>query len=260
MKYRFRSFPAILLLTLAFTMLISNTGLISSVFEQTKQTKEELSNITSIIKKANSEPQKVDSDIEIPDYSGEAFIEINDNVPMFSSLDIANAYENDEYISYIKLSELDELGRAQTAMMSAGPETLADEERGSIGMIKPSGWKQARYDDLIEDKYLYNRCHLLAHNLSEFNAEERNLITGTRQMNIGAMLDYEIKVAEYIKNTQNHVLYRVTPIYEGNNLLAKGVLMEGLSLEESGLEFCVFVYNVQDGIDIDYATGDSWRK
>ena len=132
------------------------------------------------------------------------------------------------------------------------------EERGSIGMIKPSGWHTVKYD-IVDGKYLYNRCHLIGYQLTGENANEKNLITCTRETNTGVMLEYENKVANYIKKTNNHVLYRVTPIYEDTNLIASGIQMEALSVEDNGkgIKFNIYVYNVQDGIEIDYKTGDS---
>lgn len=218
--------------------------------------------ISSISEQLKEESKSTLELYNIPDVdtANVDYVVVNNNVPYFSKTDLAKTYSGENIISFVELNELDELGRTQSAMMCAGPETLADEERESIGSVKPSGWVQARYDDLIADKYLWNRCHLLAHNLSELNAEPRNLITGTRQMNIGAMLEFELDVADYIEETSNHVLYRVTPIYEGDELVARGVLMEAMSVEEKGLEFCIFAYNIQDGIEIDYATGQSRRK
>lgn len=136
---------------------------------------------------------------------------------------------------------------------------MPTEERGSIGMVKPTGWHTVRYDDLVDGKYLYNRCHLIGYQLTGENANTKNLITGTRYLNIEGMLPFENMVADYIQETNNHVLYRVTPIFEGNNLLANGVLMEGYSVEDkgAGVSYCVFAYNVQPGIEIDYATGES---
>ena len=136
---------------------------------------------------------------------------------------------------------------------------MPTEERGSIGMVKPTGWHTVRYDDLVDGKYLYNRCHLIGYQLTGENANTKNLITGTRYLNIEGMLPFENMVADYIQETNNHVLYRVTPIFEGNNLLANGVLMEGYSVEDkgAGISYCVFAYNVQPGIEIDYATGES---
>jgi len=136
---------------------------------------------------------------------------------------------------------------------------MPTEERGSIGMVKPSGWHTIRYNGIVDGNYLYNRCHLIGYQLTGENANTKNLITGTRYLNIEGMLPYENLIAEYVEDTGNHVLYRVTPIFEGENLLAAGVLMEGMSVEDNGddVRFCVFAYNVQPGIIIDYATGES---
>ncbi len=188
----------------------------------------------------------------VPAFSGLFSIEINGNVPFFSVTDFPE--ESFEYYS-----PLDKLGRCGPASACLGIETMPTEERGSIGMIKPSGWHTIRYDDLIEDKYLYNRCHLIAYSLSGENANELNLITGTRYLNVSGMLPYENMTAEYIEKTGNHVLYRVTPVFEGDNLVATGVLMEAQSLEDkgTGLMFNVFIYNIQPGIVIDYSSGES---
>lgn len=200
------------------------------------------------------------STISIPEYSGNDYISINSEMPMFSNADKEKAYdENSSLKTFIELNELDILGRTQSALMLVGKDTLATEERESIGMIKPSGWVQGRYDDLIVDKYLYNRCHLLGFNLSGLNATKENLMTCTRQMNIGRMLEIEIEVANYAQNG-GYVLYRVTPYYENNDLLAKGALIEALSLDSDEIKICEFVYNVQDGISINYSTGDNWRS
>ena len=154
--------------------------------------------------------------------------------------------------------ELDKLGRCTEAHANIGKDLMPTEDRGSIGSVKPTGWHTVKYD-IVDGKYLYNRCHLIGFQLTGENANKNNLITCTRYMNTVGMLEFENKVAEYIKETNNHVLYRVTPIYEGNNLLAKGVQMEALSIEDEGkgIKFNVFVYNVQPGIEIDYKTGES---
>lgn len=136
---------------------------------------------------------------------------------------------------------------------------MPTEERGSIGSVKPSGWHTVRYNGIVDGNYLYNRCHLIGFQLSGENANERNLITGTRYLNIDGMLPFENMVADYVQETNSHVLYRVTPVFEGDNLLAAGVLMEGYSVEDDGdgICFCIFAYNVQPGVKINYATGDS---
>ena len=190
---------------------------------------------------------------DIPSYSGTPYCEVNNNQPFFHADELTTE-------SFKRFSELDSLGRCGVAHACIGTDSLPTEERGAIGMIKPSGWHTVRYDDLIEDKYLYNRCHLIAFELSGENANPQNLITGTRYMNVKGMLPFENRVHDYVENSNNHVMYRVTPVFEGDNLVAHGVLMEGYSVEDSGTGICfnVFCYNVQPYIEIDYADGTSW--
>lgn len=185
----------------------------------------------------------------IPEYTGDPYVVINENVPFFTESD----FTEEAFETY---SDLDELGRCGAAFANVGKETMPTEERGQIGMIKPSGWQTVKYD-CVDGKYLYNRCHLIGYQLSAENANEKNLITGTRYLNVSGMLPFENMVADYIKNTGNHVLYRITPIYQGKNLVASGVLMEAQSVEDDTIRFCVYCYNVQPGIQIDYATGKS---
>lgn len=188
---------------------------------------------------------------EVPAYSGSAYVAINGNLPYFTTEDLTtNSFE-----SY---SSLDYLGRCSTAYACVGQDIMPTEERGSIGQVKPTGWHTVKYD-CVDGKYLYNRCHLIGYQLTGENANEKNLITGTRYLNMDGMLPFENMVADYVQETNNHVLYRVTPIFEGENLLADGVLMEGYSVEDDGDDicFCVFAYNVQPGVTINYATGDS---
>lgn len=189
---------------------------------------------------------------DIPPYSEDISIEINGNYPEFYVQDLTAQ----EYTVY---SELDKLGRSGVAMACIGANSMPTAQRGEIGDIKPSGWQTVRYDDIIEDHYLYNRCHLVAYQLGGENANPQNLITGTRCFNVEGMLPYESQVAEYVKGTKNHVLYRVTPIYMGNNLVALGVQIEAYSVEDIGKGVCfnVFVYNVQPGIIINYKDGTS---
>ena len=187
----------------------------------------------------------------IPEYSGDPYVVVNNNAPFFHKEDLkAEAFE-----SY---GDLDSLGRCTVAYSMVGTETMPTEERGSIGQVKPTGWHAVKYDN-VDGKYLYNRCHLIGYQLTAENANVKNLITGTRYLNVQGMLPFENLTADYIKETGNHVLYRVTPVFEGDNLVASGVLMEGESAEDDGeaIQFCVYVYNVQPGIIIDYATGDS---
>ena len=189
---------------------------------------------------------------DVPAYSGKAYISVNGNVPYFTAAELTTT-------SFETYSDLDTLGRCGVTYACIGQDLMPTKERGSIGMVKPTGWHTVRYDDLVDGKYLYNRCHLIGYQLTGENANTKNLITGTRYLNIEGMLPFENMVADYIQETDNHVLYRVTPIFEGNNLLANGVLMEGYSVEDkgAGVSYCVFAYNVQPGIEIDYATGES---
>ncbi len=188
---------------------------------------------------------------DIPDYQGESFVYLNNNIPNFTEED----YNTDTFESY---SDLDYLGRCGVCFANIDKSLMPKEERESIGMIKPSGWHTVKYD-IVNGKYLYNRCHLIGYQLTGENANEKNLITCTRSMNSEVMLDFENEVANYIKKTNNHVLYRVTPVFEGDNLLAKGVILEASSVEDKGksISYNVFIYNVQKGIEIDYKTGDS---
>ncbi len=187
----------------------------------------------------------------VPEYDGRPVVEINGNIPFFSDDDITT----DTFEIY---SPLDELGRCGTAFANVSRDTIPKEERGRIGGIKPSGWHTVKYEG-IDGNYLYNRCHLIAYSLAGENDNECNLITGTRYLNVISMQPYELKVYEYAKNTGNHVLYRVTPFFNEDELLARGVLMEALSVEDGGSDicFCVFCFNIQPGIEIDYSNGDS---
>ena len=191
---------------------------------------------------------------EIPDYSGSDTIVLNNNVPDFYLWQITGT-------PYVRFSAFDELGRTGAGMACLGKETLPTAPRGEIGDIRPTGWHTERYDDLIEDRYLYNRAHVLGYMLSGDNNTPENLFTGTRYLNAGSMLQFELTVSNYIEKTGNHVIYRVSPMYRGSDLVATGVQMEAWSVEDSGAGVCfnVFLYNVQPGIVIDYATGESRR-
>lgn len=187
---------------------------------------------------------------QIPSYTGSPYTVLNDNVPDFPESD----FNTESFETY---GELDSLGRCTEAYANIGKDLMPTEDRGSIGKIKPSGWHTVKYD-CVDGKYLYNRCHLIGYQLTAENANEQNLITGTRYLNVEGMLPFENMVADYIKETGNHVLYKVTPLYAGDNLVATGVQMEAQSVEDDGIQFNVFCYNVQPGVGIDYATGDSW--
>lgn len=190
----------------------------------------------------------------IPEYTGEPYVCINDNVPFFTE----EEKTTDTFESY---SELDNLGRCGVAFANVSRELMPTGKRGKIGSVKPSGWRQAKYEGLIDSDppFLYNRCHLIAYCLTAENANEENLITGTHYMNVEGMLPFEEQVAKYLDRNDNHVLYRVTPVFEGDNLVAGGVLMEAYSVEDDGegISFCVYCYNVQPGVIIDYVTGAS---
>lgn len=207
-------------------------------------------NLASVLEQGNVNNYSYDIS-EIPEYNGSSYVVINNNEPNFLEEDInTNSFEI--------YSELDSLGRCGYAYANISKELMPTTERGSIGSVKPSGWHTVKYDN-VDGKYLYNRCHLIGYQLTGENANNRNLITCTRYMNTVGMLEFENKVANYIKETNNHVLYRVTPIFKDDNLLASGVEMEAHSVEDKGegIKFHVFIYNVQDGISIDYKTGDS---
>ena len=188
---------------------------------------------------------------DIPDYSGNSYVAINDNQPEFTKDEITET-------SFERYSELDRLGRCGVAEASVGIDIMPKEKRESISQVKPTGWHSVRYD-FVDGDSLYNRCHLIGYQLTGENANEKNLITGTRYLNVDGMLPFENMVADYVKETENHVMYRVTPVFEGEELVARGVLMEGYSVEDDGegISFNVFCYNVQPKVAIDYATGDS---
>ena len=188
---------------------------------------------------------------KLPEYSSDTYTVIHDNQPQFTKEQITDK-------SYEFYSELDRLNRCGYAMACIGQDIMPTEERGAIGQVKPSGWQTVKYD-FVDGKYLYNRCHLIGYQLTGENANEKNLITGTRYLNVEGMLPFENMVADFVKETGYHVMYRVTPIFEGDELLARGVQMEGLSVEDNGEGICfnVYVYNCQPGVIIHYADGTS---
>lgn len=218
---------------------------------------------TNDLKTEQNQPLKSDENIDyevrdktfnlsgIPSYSGNPYTAVNNNVPYFTKSEYTTE-------SFEKYSDLDSLGRCGVAYANICVDIMPTEERGNIGSVKPSGWHTVKYDN-VDGKYLYNRCHLIGFQLSGENSNEKNLITGTRYMNVSGMLPFENMVADYVSETKNHVLYRVTPVFEDSNLLATGVLMEALSVEDNGEGICfnVFCYNEQPGIVIDRKTGDS---
>ena len=191
---------------------------------------------------------------DVPDYSGQPYVVLEDNWPGFDAGELTLE-------PFERYSELDYLGRCGAAYAKICLEIMPTEPRGDIGQVRPSGWQTVKYDS-VDGKYLYNRCHLIGYQLAGENANPQNLITGTRYMNVEGMLPFENMVDDYVENTGNHVLYRVTPVFEGSNLVASGVQMEAFSVEDEGEGVCfnVYVYNVQPGIGIDYATGESWEN
>lgn len=190
---------------------------------------------------------------DVPAYSGEPYVEVNDNQPEFTEEELTT-------VSYEDYSELDELGRCQTAEACIGQDLMPTEARKSISSVKPTGWRNKSYDT-VDGGYVYNRCHLIGFQLTGENANEENLITGTRYMNVEGMLPFEDEVAAYIEETDNHVMYRVTPVFEGDDLVASGVQMQAESVEDDGvgISFNVYVYNVQPYVVIDYKTGENWE-
>ena len=208
--------------------------------------------VSDIVKGTNSSSYDMSS---IPEFNGkDAYVVLNNNEPNFRKEDMTTK-------SFEKYSKLDNLGRCGVAFANVGKDIMPTEERGSIGQVKPSGWQTIKYD-IVDGKYLYNRCHLIGYQLTGENANRENLVTGTRYLNIDGMLDFENDIADYVKKTGNHVLYRVTPIFQGSELVCRGVQMEALSVEDNGkgIKFNVFAYNAQPGVEIDYSTGKSKLK
>lgn len=241
--------------TVELTLAEEETEVITLLEEET-QVVEELPIVEAVFAPTEAAQEEVGefSLEEVPPYSGAAYATFNDNVPYFTSADMEGAK-----VSYESYSEFDSLGRCGVCIASIGKDIMPTEERGEIGSVRPSGWHTVKYNDIIEDNYLYNRCHLIGYQLAGENANVQNLITGTRYLNIEGMQPFENKVSDYVFESGNHVLYRVTPIFEGDDLVATGVLMEAKSVEDNGegIQFNVFCYNVQPGIAIDYANGDS---
>ncbi len=208
--------------------------------------------LSDTVSQQQSSNENAESVANVPEFSGEPYIVINDNIPDFSSSDMVTQ-------SYEYYSPLDALGRCGVAMASVGADIMPTEERGGIGQVKPTGWHLIKYD-CVDGKYLYNRCHLIGYQLTGENANTQNLITGTRYLNVEGMLPFENMIADYVKETKNHVIYRVTPIFKGNNLLASGVQLEAKSVEDEGKGICfnVYAYNSQPDITINYENGDSY--
>lgn len=206
---------------------------------------------TDSIEIIHTESQTYLSLSDIPDYSGSPYVIVNDNEPFFLDSEMTTT-------SFEEYAPLDDLGRCGIALASVGVDIMPTEDRGSISSVYPTAWHSIKYDN-VPSQYLYNKCHLLGFQLTGENANKNNLITGTRQLNVNAMLPFENMIADYVQSTNNHVYYRVTPIFEDNNLLANGVLMEAKSVEDDGegVLFNIFCYNNQEGITIDYIDGTS---
>ena len=243
-----------------FTLLAVVTGMIVFPWQEdiTIENLQNIVNIGNIDVNVNNNTSWIENNTEvkasiksIPEYTEYAYCIINDNNPFFTEEEITDS-------SFEQYGEIDSLSRCTECVASIGKDLMPTEERGQIGSIKPTGWNYAKYD-FVDGKYLYNRCHLIGYQLTGENANEKNLITGTRYLNVKGMLPFENMVADYIKETENHVMYRVTPIFDEDNLVASGVLMEGYSVEDNGegIKYCVYCYNVQPGVEIDYKTGES---
>lgn len=205
----------------------------------------------AVVSAASKTERVTEADLKVASYSGQPYAVVNDNEPFFTESQMTTK-------SFETYSNLDAEGRCGEALANIGKDLMPTEKRGAIGKVKPSGWQTVKYD-CVDGKYLYNRCHLIGFQLTAENANKKNLITGTRYLNVEGMLPFENMVADYIRETGNHVLYRVTPVFEGDNLVASGVQMEAKSVEDhgEGILFNVYCYNVQPGIQIDYATGKS---
>lgn len=211
--------------------------------------------VTGLLGQAQSEKKKQSGSVsldQLPEYSGSPYVEIDGNIPSFSE-------EKKNGPAYEFYSELDSLGRCGYAESKITLELMPTEERGAIGMVKPTGWHTVKYDN-VDGRYLYNRCHLIGYQLTGENANKKNLITGTRYLNVTGMLPFENEVADYVHSTGNPCMYRVTPVFQGDDLVARGVEMEAESVKDQKISFHVFVYNVQPGIGIDYSTGNSWEE
>ena len=245
----------LVVLALLFFILISGCGDNNSTSNNENLVNDNIIYNDDSSEAANKDKTGVEVNLNnISEYNGSPYISLNANMPYFTDEEksITEPFEN--------YSNLDSLGRCGVAFANICKEIMRTEERGTIGQVRPSGWHTVKYNGVVDGNYLYNRCHLIGYQLAGENANELNLITGTRYLNMIGMLEFENTVSAYVEETNNHVLYRVTPIFEGDNLVAKGVEMEAWSVEDKGADICfnVFCYNIQPGIEIDYATGESW--
>ena len=227
---------------------------VTDVWEQVKENLPEEESQEESLEPSDEATSVVTMD-SLPEYAGEPYVVLYGNEPLFTE------EERTKTQSYEVYEPLDFLKRCGVTEACIGLDLMPTEERGEIGMVKPSGWHTVRYDDLVDGKYLYNRCHLIGYQLSGENTNEMNLITGTRYMNVEGMLPFENQVADYVRRTGNHVMYRVTPDFRGVEMLARGVQMEAWSVEDNGEGVCfhVYCYNVQPGVEITYLTGESRR-
>lgn len=239
------------------TMLVVIATMLSACGSNTEQNTSidrdrNTANRTNVEQSVDEVQKYEESDSLYPAFDGDAYIELSNNIPNFTDSEMTTT-------SYETYAELDELGRCGVTMACVGTDIMPTDDRGSISSVKPSGWVNNKYD-IVDGGYIYNRCHLIGYQLTGENANKGNLITGTRYLNIEGMLPFENMVADFVKETDMHVMYRVTPVFEGDNLVASGVIMEGKSVEDNGegISFNVYCYNVQPGIEIDYATGDNW--
>lgn len=227
---------------------------VTDVWEQVKENLPEEESQEESLEPSDEATSVVTMD-SLPEYAGKPYVVLYGNEPLFTE------EERTKTQSYEVYEPLDFLKRCGVTEACIGLDLMPTEERGEIGMVKPSGWHTVRYDGLVDGKYLYNRCHLIGYQLSGENANEMNLITGTRYMNVEGMLPFENQVADYVQRTGNHVMYRVTPDFRGVEMLARGVQMEAWSVEDNGEGVCfhVYCYNVQPGVEITYLTGESRR-
>ena len=228
-----------------------DTTVENSVEDISEETENEAPDIETTDEKATENDGVNSLKGDLPEFDGKPYVAVNGNEPEFTADEIT-----DEYFEIYE--PLDRYGRCTVAFACLGKETMPTEERGEIGSVKPTGWHTVKYD-CVDGKYLYNRCHLIGFQLSGENANKRNLITGTRYMNVDGMLPFENMVDDYIEETGNHVMYRATPFFEGDDLVARGVQIEAYSVEDEGDGICfnVFCFNNQPGVVIDYATGES---
>ena len=239
--------------TILFSLILTCTALTGCSESDINTYINDIASMTSEITSESDTTAKTStSNTDIPKYTGNAYVEINNNKPTFKNDEITTT-------SFESYSDLDELGRCGVAEACIGTDIMPTEKRGQIGQIKPSGWHTVKYEN-VDGRYLYNRCHLIGYQLTGENANRKNLITGTRYLNVTGMLPFENEVADYVHSTGNPCMYRVTPFFKGDELVARGVEMEAESVKDQKISFHVFVYNIQPGIEIDYTTGNSWEE